>query len=321
MLARLAENLFWCGRYLVRAEDTARMVDVTWHMLLEASPLAAARSWEVLLDALHQTGAYHDWADGSELVVAIRPEEVVRWLVSERSNPGSVFSATVAARENARSVRELVSSEFWESVNELHLSMHARDLGQELGDRPYELFRNVKQSCQAITGVAIETMPRDEAYRFLQLGRSLERAEMTCRLVQVRWAEAEGDPSFQPWGTLLRSVGALESFRKRRPGSTDPIDVVSMLVLDASLPRSVLFALHRAEERLNAVGSVSGLAQRRLGRARAALEYRDIDDVLEVGLDELLEATQARIRDVTDAITQEYFRHMPDGAMHAVGAA
>ena len=131
MLARLAENLFWCGRYLVRAEDTARMVDVTWHMLLESSPSMVARSWEDLLDVLQQTAAYHAWADGHGEVVAIRPDDVVRWLVSESSNPGSVACAAHAARENARSVRELVSTEFWEAVNDLHLGIRRRDLPHE----------------------------------------------------------------------------------------------------------------------------------------------------------------------------------------------
>jgi uncharacterized alpha-E superfamily protein len=322
MLARLAENLFWCGRYLVRAEDTARMVDVTWHMLLEAAPTAAARSWEDLLDVLHQTEAYAASADGSDLVVAIRPDDVLRWLVSERENPGSVFSSALGARENARSVRELVSSEFWECVNDLHLKMHRRDLRGELGDQPYDLFKTVKLSCQTIVGVAQETMPRDEAYLFLQLGRALERAEMTARLVSVRWAQAEDDPSFQPWGTLLRSVGAMEAFRKRRPGSTDPRDVIGLLVLDGQLPRSVLFALQKAEAQLERIGSRDdGMSARRLGRARAALEYRDVHEVLDIGLEAMMERMQSEIREVTDAITQEYFRHAPTGSMHTVGAA
>lgn len=321
MLARLAENLFWCGRYLVRAEDTARMVDVTWHMLLESSPTTVARSWEQLLDVLHQTGGYHAWADGHGEVVAIRADDVVHWIVNEPSNEGSVVCSAHAARENARSVRELVSSELWEAVNDLHLNIKRRDIPKELGDQPYDLFKTVRASCQTIMGVLWETMPRDEAYRFLRLGRALERAEMTCRLVQVRWEQGQGDTSFDHWLLLLRSVGALEAYRRRRAGLPDPRQVVDFLVLDPLLPRSVLFSLEQALDQLQKLGSNDGLAARRLGRTRAALGYRDVDEVMEIGVEAMLGRMQAEIRDVADAITQEYFRHTPAGSMFTVGAS
>lgn len=322
MLARLAENLFWAGRHLVRAEDTARMVDVTWHVLLESPPTEVAGAWEELLDVLHQTAGFHEWQAGrSGDLVAIRPEEVVRWLVAEPTNPGSVLSTATLARENVRSVRELVSSEVWETVNDLHLTLGRRDVGGELDDQPWDLFRTVKQLCQSVVGVAYETMPRDDAYRFLALGRALERAEMTCRLVSVRYPQLTEDPTFQHWSTVLRSVGALEAFRKRYRLSTDPRDVVAFLVLEPDLPRSVVFALDRAMDGLGRLGAPDGLAARRLGRARAALQYRDIDDLLDIGLQDMLERIQVEIREVTDAISKDFFRHAPSGALHAVGAA
>lgn len=321
MLARLAENLFWAGRYLVRAEDTARMVDVTWHMLLESPSTEVAGAWEDLLDVLHQTDAFHAWADGSDAVVAVRPDDVVRWLVSERSNHGSVLASAAAARENARSVRELLSSEVWEAVNDLHLTLHRRDLPHELGDQPYDLFRTVKVYCQTVVGVAAETMPRDEAFRFLLLGRALERAEMTCRLLSMRWERLLVDPSFQLAPTLLRSVGALEAFRKRHRASSDPVDVLALLVLDRDLPRSVLFQLELAAAQLDRVGrGGEGPSARRLGRARAALRYRDADELAALGVPEMLERIQVEIRETTEAIGHEFFTHAPTGALHAVGA-
>lgn len=321
MLARLAENLFWAGRYLVRAEDTARTVDVTWHMLLEAPATESARAWEDVLDVLHQTDAFHAWAGGSDDVVAVRPDDVVRWLVSERTNGSSVLASVGMARENARTVRELLSSEVWEAVNDLHLTLHRRDLPNELGDQPYDLFRTVKLHCQTVVGVALETMPRDEAFRFLLLGRALERAEMTSRLLTVRWERLAADSSFQLAPTLLRSVGALEAFRKRHRASTDPVDVLSLLVLDRDLPRSVLFQLEVAAAQLERVGRRGeGPSARRLGRARAALRYRDADELAELGVPEMLERIQVEVREVTEAIGREFFTHAPTGQLHAVGA-
>ena len=324
MLARLAENLFWAGRYLVRAEDSARMVDVTWHMLLESPSTETSRAWEDLLEVLQQGEGFEQWAGGDDDLMAVRPDDVVRWLVSERSNGGSVLASVGMARENARSVRELLSSEVWEAVNDLHLTLHRRDLPHELGDQPYDLFRTVKLHCQTVMGVALETMPRDEAFRFLLLGRALERAEMTCRLVSVRWEDLLADRAFQLAPTLLRSVGSLEAFRKRHRASANPIDVLQLLVLDRDLPRSVLFQLEAAGAQLARVGRAGrgpeGPSARRLGRAHAALRYRDAAELVELGVEDVLERMQVEVREVTEAIGEEFFTHAPTGALHAVGA-
>lgn len=318
MLARLAEHMFWGGRYLTRAEDTTRLIDVTFRTLLESPPEAAPSAWEQVLDVLHQTDRYreHHGLDAEE---PVQPDGVLRWLVHERANPGSVVSSVGAARENARSVRELLSSEVWEAVNELHLTVQRRDLAAEVGDRPADLFRTVTTACQTVVGVAHETMPRDDAYRFLQIGRSLERAEMTCRFVQVRFERVGEDPTFEEWGAVLRSVSAMEAFRKRHGASTSPEDVVSFLILDETLPRSVLFSLVAAQNHLERLGAPSR-SVRLLGRTRAALSYRDMDDLVDVGLVQILERITAQIREVTDAIIEEAFRHAPAGQMHAVGA-
>jgi uncharacterized alpha-E superfamily protein len=146
VLARLAENLFWAGRYVERAEDTARMVDVTYHTLLESPYGEAERAWAQLLDVLHLNELYGDGPLGSE--------EVVRFLVLDPDNPGSITTSIARARENTRSVRELVSSELWEAVNDLHLALGTRDLRRDLEEQPYELFRDVRNACMTIYGVA-----------------------------------------------------------------------------------------------------------------------------------------------------------------------
>lgn len=323
MLARLAENLFWAGRYIERAEDTARMVDVTYHTLLESPPHEVAQAYEQLLAVLHLTGQYrarHD--DGPD---DIDPEAVIAFLVLDETNPGSVLASVTRARENGRSVRELVSSELWEAVNDLHLAMRSRDLRQDLADQPYELFRMVKQRCQTISGVAMETMPRDDAWRFLTLGRQLERAEMTCRLLNVRYGQLvdyAAPVAFHHWVGVLKSVSALEAFRKHYRASMDPTEVVEFLLLSSDFPRSVRFALDTAERQLvHLGGGSSSRAVRLLGRTRAGLQYRDVAELMEEGLHPFLDQVQAQVDAVADAVATEFFRQAPEGLMHAVATA
>ncbi len=336
MLARLAENLFWAGRYVERAEDTTRMVDVTYHTLLESPPQTAARTWEQLLEVLYVRPSYGD--------APIEAERVLRFLVLDRANPGSITACIARARENARSVRELVSSELWEAVNDLHLQLGSRDLREELGDQPFQLFRAIRRDCMMIYGIASETMPRDEGWRFMALGRLLERAEMTCRLLDVRYAQLEaiaapsarlatraaagapaGGPQgadradFQYWITVLKSASAFEAYRRRYRASMDPADIVEFLLLEPDLPRSVLYCLTGAMHQLEAISEGRpSRATRQLGRTTASLQYRDVSELFDVGLHSFLEGVQAEIATVAETVADEFFRHHPSGAMHAI---
>ncbi len=330
MLARLAENLFWAGRYTERAEDTARMVDVTYHTQLESPYGEVAMAWYQLLEVLHLRAAYG---------APIEPVNVMRFLVLDADNPGSVTASIERARENVRSVRELVSSELWEAVNDLHLVLGDRDLEAELADQPYELFRTVRRMSMTIYGVASETMPRDEGWRFMALGRLLERAEMTCRLIDVRYAQLEamsgpsqrlaGDTAevprgpdrtdFHHWIAVLKSASAFEAYRRRYRSSMDPADVVEFLLLERDLPRSVLFCLGGARRQLEALrDGRPSRAARQLGRTTASLEFRDVGELFDVGLQEFLEDVQEQIAVTAEQIADEFFHHHPGGALHAI---
>jgi uncharacterized alpha-E superfamily protein len=330
MLARLAENLFWAGRYVERAEDTARLADVTYHTLLE-SPREESSTWEQLLDVLHLRGA-------------LAPEDchaagVLHLVVADQTHPGSILSAVGLARENARSVRELISTELWESVNELHLDLCSRDLALDLAEQPWELFAMVRRSCLTVYGVASETMLRDDGWRFLALGRLLERAQMTCRLIEVGFSrlEASGGPSrrlapvagespqgpdradFHHWVAMLKSASSFEAYRRRYRSSMDPADVVEFLLLAPDLPRSVLFGLSSAQHQLEALtAGGSSRASRRLGRLTAQLQYRDVGELFQLGLHDLLAEVQEGIVAVAEETAAEYFRHDPYGSLRAV---
>ena len=205
MLARHAENLFWTGRYIERAEDTARLLDVTYHTLVEASPFEAQRSWRDLLAVLTLESAFE--ATGRQATAS----EVSEFLVLDPAQPGSIVRSVTAARENVRSLREQVPTELWEAVNGFHLEMRARDLRADL-HQPHTLYALVKRRCQLLAGVAAETMPRDDGWRFLQIGWMLERAEMACRSLAVRLAHSsiDADP-YHHWLGILKSAF-------RRPG-------------------------------------------------------------------------------------------------------
>lgn len=320
MLARHAENLFWAGRYIERAELTARIVDVTYHGLLESPPTEVHQSWVQVLDVLQLDGRY------AEQHGDVDPTGVIGFLVSDPANPGSVLASITRARDNLRGVRELVSSETWEAVNSLYLQIRGRDLPAELAAQPYELFGAVKRGAQLVAGVANETMPHDDGWRFFTLGRMLERVEMTCRLLLVRLGRSEDARQalgFHDGLAILKSVSASEAFRKTHR-VMDPAGVVEFLLLSSDFPRAVLYCLRSADVQLSVLGEGSpdvGRSRRMLGRLRAAVEYRNVDELVEQGLGSFLSEIQDSIREVAVAVDREFFRHAQPAALHTVAAS
>ena len=308
MLARHAESLFWAGRYLERAEDTARMLDVTYHGLLESPSAEAERAWTDLLEVLNLaedfvgTGRRLDASDVSD------------YLVLDEANPSAIVNAVARARENARGVRELISTELWEALNTFFLELRARNLRADIVEQPYELYGLVKRRCQTVTGVASETMPRDDGWRFLTIGRLLERAEMTCRLLNVRYAElaaASALGAFHVLVSILKSASASEAYRKVHGASMNPVDVVDYLLLARNFPRSVLHCLVRAERELQALAGDEVLRPQRLvGRIRSHLEFADAAELAGPSLHMELDRIQIGVREVSDAIGSQYFRNV-----------
>lgn len=318
MLSRHAEALFWMGRYVERAEDTSRMLDVTYHTLLESPPDEGETAWRELLEVLHLDGSFGD----QEAVAAT----VSHFLVTDTTNPDSIVSSIGLARENARGVRDRISTELWEAINSVYLELRAMDLESDLAQRPYEVFRTVKERCQLISGVVAETLPRDDGYRFISLGLSLERAQMTCRLLAVRYARlvATGDPmGFHVWLAVLKSVSAFEAYLKSHAASFDSTKVLEFLLLSPDFPRSVLFSLRRAERQLaHLLGTGERTTVLRLiGRVRARTEYCDVDAVVAEGLDQYLESLQNDIYAVADSVITHFFRVGGDLALHSYEAS
>ena len=310
MISRVAEHLFWLGRYLERAESSARVCLVTRNLALDGE-LEGPQAWPPAVivsggeEAFRARYGADAFSDG---------ERVQHWLAWEADNPSSIRRSVAAARENARSVREVVSLETWEAVNELHLWTDGpgRDTWRE--DR-HGFYRHVRQSVQLCLGVVHGTMPQDDAFDFLMLGLMLERSNQTARILDVHHhalsrREAHQVVEVSLWLALLRACSGFEPFMKRFQGKASATTVALFLVLDARFPRSVVHALHLAGEKLARVRSAD--ADRRgksLTRLRS-LEAQVLDEAVLHIEEERLHGLLTRVVDETHAICHEIGREL-----------
>jgi uncharacterized alpha-E superfamily protein len=299
VLSRLAESLFWIGRYIERAEDTARLLDVHVHLLLEDVP---ADPEETCRDLLAVMGV-----PVPESGVDIRT--VTELLAFDPDTPASVVSSLTAARENARGARDTISGEMFHCLNRTYHAVAAEQrTAQLLG--PGSFFTFVKQRGAELHGLADSTMSRDEGWLFLVLGRSLERVDMTARLLATGIVDASPSSALV---TLLRSCGAHEAYLRTYHGPVDAARVAEFLMLDRLFPRSVFCALREAERCLAELQPLVGRAgvaddaRRALGRARTDIEYRRVDELLD-DLPVRLTILQNAVAVAAEGVAKRYFR-------------
>ena len=303
MLSRIAESLYWIGRYVERAEDTARILDVHLQRMLSdpwTQEDAACRSLLAVMGMLNQPTADDD---------TFTSARVVSLLGLDDRNPSSVVGSLAAARQNARGARETVSSEMWECLNSTwHGLPNARRRVEQQGVHAF--FRWVRERCAVMAGLTDATMSRDEGWLFLVLGRSVERVDMTARLLRTHVRAGGSIPS---WLILLRSSGAWETFLRTYRGSLDDRHAAEFLLLDRLFPRSVFAALSTAEGCLSDLepdpgrAGVATDAQRIVGRARTNLEFRGADELMN-DLSPVLASLERTCSLVNDAVSRRYFR-------------
>ena len=317
MLARHAENLFWVGRYVERAEDTARLLDVTYHGLLEAGvERTPAEVWSECLEMLMLE---------DEGIQESAAETIGERLLADTSEPGSVVSIVARARENARTTRELLSAEVFEALNDLHLVLSGTDLVAAAQERPYEVLRTVKTACQAINGSVDASMPRGEGFRFFLIGQRLERALLTSRVLRVwhRRLGLQDEPlAFSEWVWLLRSVSAYEAYLRDHRATMEESKVVAFLLQSSDFPRSVIHCLRRTEELLRDLGMGEGdaPARREAGRLRSSVEFCDLATFDKPGLERFLEETEGGVLALAETIEKTYFRPSGSIVMHSYEA-
>jgi uncharacterized alpha-E superfamily protein len=313
MLARHAEDLFWIGRYIERAEDTARLLDVTHQSALEGGARSSEELWGELLEVLYLDDVFTG---------DVEPSEVTRFLVSDVDHSGSLVSVLGDARSNARASREWLSAEFWESINSLHLELDGADLNAQLDQSPYDVFRRVKAGCQSLTGVADSSLPRSEGYRFLILGGALERAMITARVTKVwqrRLGGFAGPAAYPEWVKLLKSLSAYEAYLRDFRAAMHADRVLEFLLQDPQFPRSTFYCLNLAESQLAMISDEThGRASKRaVGRVRAELEFAEPTTLDEPGLAAFLDHIEQSMQELPLVVEEEFFRLAADAALHS----
>ena len=315
MLIRTSFHLFWMSRYTERAENTARMLSVSYETsMLPMRPGGAVGAWQGVLSISELIPAYQArYRD-------ITRENVLFFMVADESNPASIISCLRAARENARAVRGVLTTEVWETQNQTWLGLRNHLQEGALGKDPGQLFEWVKYRSHLSRGVALGTMLQDEAFNFLRLGTFLERADNTARLLDVRFHAIQRDYhgvdaqrkgvqpfDFYHWSALLRSVSAFEVYRKVYRDVITPERVAELLVLRADMPRSLHASMREVVFNLKAVaheGAEESL--RKAGRLLTDVQYSRIDEILDTGLHAYLTHFLDRVNQLGEVITKDY---------------
>jgi len=310
MLARTVESVYWLSRYLERAENTARIIGVNTNLLLDL-PGGIAPGWLPLVDISGSRAEY----DRQHAGKATRGEEreVVTFLIADKDNPGSICSSLHLARENARTLREILPTECWELLNEF-IADCTRNVDGAINKRTrFEFLKRIVVTLQTIAGMLDGTMNRNDAYTFSALGRNLERADMTSRIVDVRSAQllpAE-TPELRPfesvqWMSVLKSLSGYQMYRLRMRTRVKRTDVLQFLLRDDQFPRSCQFCLMQLERSVNELPRNDGVLEV-LGEAARFIERAPLATLDQPGLHELIDNLQLHISNVHNMIAEIYF--------------
>ena len=315
MLSRTADHLFWMSRYIERAENLARLLDVTWQMSLVPQSLEAAnQNWNAIiaLNSLEEEFAAR--------YATVNAENVLRFMVSDTDNHVSIHSCLRMARENAHAVRGTVTSEMWETMNATWLEAREKSFEQIFNAGVGEFCDWVKMRSSLSRGVTIGTLLQDEAFHFIRLGTLLERADNTARILDVKYHVLrphgdEGATDFYQWGALLRSVSAFEVYRKVYRDVITPERVAELLILRMDMPRSLHFCMNGVVKNLDLIANrQSGETQRQAGLLHAQLHYARVEEILEHGLHEWLTDFMDGIYLLGDGISRDFLVPMAAAA-------
>lgn len=312
MLSRVADALYWIGRYVERAEDTARILHANLALHLDLPP-GLPPQWLPVLQTSAADAAFHALYDEPTA------HNVIEFMSFRAENGSSILSAVTAARDNARAVRDVISSEMWECINATYLEVRRFAADGSWRAEPHAFFSRAKYGGHLFSGVCSATMTHGEGWHFLRLGQLIERADMTSRILDVKYhfllprPEDVGTPFDNlQWMSVLKSVSGHEMYRKRFQSGITPWHAAEFLLLDAAFPRAVHYCLIRAEDALRGVSGAARGAYvnepgRLLGRLRSEFAYGSIDEVFAAGLHEFLDGLQLKLIAVDDSVRNTYF--------------
>lgn len=310
MLSSTADHLYWLGRGTERAENTARMLDVTYRMsLLKQAVAEPHHEWRAMLSI---SGLHEDFEARYDEASA---DQVMHFMALDEKNPGSIYNSIYTARENARAIRGAITSEMWEALNSTWLEMRRIQAAGIAEDGVSSFFEWVKERSHLSRGIAHGTLLRDDIFRFLRLGTFFERADNTARILDVKYHillpsvdDIGGAADYYHWGALLRSVSAFESYRKVYRDLITPKRVAELLILRPDMPRSLMAAMNEVNRLVQEInGPRAGELLRRCGQLHGELRFGTIDDIFARGLHEYLSEFLERIYDLGDLINTTYF--------------
>lgn len=311
MLSRVADSVYWISRYVERAENVARFIDVNFQLMLDEAG-GGDRQWQPLVNT---TGDHEDF---NKRYGAATQENVINFLTFDTQNPNSILSCLRLARENARTVREIISSEMWLQINKFYLKVNSAAENCNWLDSANEFFTEVKEDSHLFTGITDATMAHNEAWHFCRLGRMLERADKTSRMLDVKYyillrsADDVGSPFDDiQWAAVLRSASAFEMYRKRH-GRISPQGVVEFLILDQEFPRAIRFCLVAARDSLHAIsgtplGTFRYQPEKLLGQLCSDLSFVSLDEIIGHGLHEYLDDLQTKVNAIGAGIFETFF--------------
>ncbi|HEY3780540.1 MAG TPA: alpha-E domain-containing protein [Fimbriimonadaceae bacterium] len=311
LLSRAAEALFWTGRYVERADNIARSIDVNLNLLLDQPP-ATDEQWAPL---------YQVTSDEPEFLKRYQKpdrESVVKFLTFDTTYANSITSCLRIARDNARTVREIISSEMWEQINGFYLMVQRASTSSKAAVDLHSFCRNVRMECHLFEGLCYATMSHSEAWHFVQMGRMMERADRTARILDVKYfillpkVDYVGSPIDDiQWGAVLKSCSGFEMYRKRF-GRLSPDKIVEFLLINREFPRSVLYCLNSVSDSLHTItGTPNAVfrfsSEQKLGQLRSELLWAEPNEIIVKGLHEYLDSLEIRLIEIGEQIAANFF--------------
>lgn len=314
MLSRVADSVYWVSRYIERAENVARFVDVN-----QSISLGGTHQWSPLIYASGDDEIF------TKLYGAFTTANVLRFLLFEKENPNSILSCLINARENARTIREILSVSMWEAINRFYLKVREASKNQDAAlQNPASFLERVKRFSHEVIGVTEATMSHGDAWNFARIGRLLERADKTSRILDVKYyvllpdlAHVGSTLDIVQWSALLESTSALHMYRKQH-GRISPRSVAEFLILDPAFPRSIRSCVAQAEQSLRDItgnhgDSALSLAETAFADLRGKLETVTLDEIMNFGLHEYIDLCQQGLNDMGTALFKNFFEIRPHG--------
>ncbi|MDQ8204753.1 alpha-E domain-containing protein [Pelagicoccus sp. SDUM812003] len=327
MLCRVADSLFWMSRYIERAENTVRLVDVTLQTLLESEsqdPETSYIHWSAILASLGDLELFES------LDLPQTSQSVTEFLSFNRENPSSVFNCIAHARENARMIRDQISSEMWETINRLYLYLKKTDPNEVCGDIDFEFFETIKQYSLLFQGITETTFPHKLGYEFISCGLYIERADKTCRILDAKRYmpmpenEDQAAVGAAQWSAILKGCSAFDAYHQEFVDEVRGPSVRAFLMLSREFPRSVLYCLRRLQGAIHAISGCpithfQNEAERRLGMLISRLNYATAADLERSSAKRLLSDIEDELAAIAIEISDLYmFSEIVDPALEVV---